>query len=92
MFEESGQEVLVAAQGGQRIGCLLIQMVYVSGGEVGLASVLDVAPRAFDRIQLRAIATNQRPRCGSPKTDVPVIKYGRTTFSRFQGIWTQESI
>jgi|GEM_PF-6870695 len=55
MFEESGQEVLVASQGGQRIGCLLIQMVYVSGGEVGLASVLDVAPRAFDRIQLWAI-------------------------------------
>ena len=32
-----------------------MQVVHVSGGEVGLASVLDVAPRAFHRIQLRAI-------------------------------------
>jgi len=42
-------------QRGQGIGCLSMPMIHISGGEVGLASVLDVAPRAFHRIQLRAI-------------------------------------
>ena len=55
MFEEGGQEILVAAQQGQGIGRVAMQMVHVSGGKVGLASVLDVAPRTFHRIQLRAI-------------------------------------
>ena len=55
MFEEGGQEILVATQQGQGIGRVSMQMVYVSGGKVGLASVLDVAPRTFHGIQLRAI-------------------------------------
>ncbi len=55
MFEEGGQEILVAAQQGQGVGRVAMQMVHVSGGKVGLASVLDVAPRTFHRIQLRAI-------------------------------------
>ncbi len=55
MFEEAGQEVLVAAERGQGIGGLLVEMIDVGGREVGLASVLDVAPHAFDRIQLGTV-------------------------------------
>jgi hypothetical protein len=55
VFEEGGQEVLVAAEGGQGIGRLLIQMLHIGGGEVGHASVLDVAPHAFHGIQLGTV-------------------------------------
>lgn len=52
MFEEAGQEILIAAERRQGMGGLLTEMVDVGGREVGLASVFDVAPHAFHRIQL----------------------------------------
>ena len=55
MFEEGGQEILVSAEREQGIGRLLAQMIDICGREVGLASVLDVAPHAFHGIQLGAV-------------------------------------
>jgi hypothetical protein len=55
VFEEAGQEILVAAERGQGTGGLLAEMIDIGGREVGLASVLDVAPHAFHGIQLGTV-------------------------------------
>ena len=51
MFEKAGQEVLIAAKRGQRSARLLMKMLNIGGSEIGHATVLDVAPNTFDRIQ-----------------------------------------
>jgi hypothetical protein len=55
VFEETGQEILVSAEREQGIGRLLAEMIDIGGREVGLASVLDIAPHAFHGIQLGAV-------------------------------------
>ena len=55
VFEEAGQEVLVAAERGQGIGRLLVEVIDIGGREVWLTSVLDVTPRTFHRVQLRTV-------------------------------------
>ncbi len=55
VFEETGQEILIAAERRQGMGGLLAEMVGVGGREVGLAPVFDVAPHAFHRIQLGTV-------------------------------------
>ena len=55
MFEKAGQEVLIAAERGQRSARLLMKMLNIDGSEIGHATVLDVAPNTFDRIQFGTV-------------------------------------
>ncbi len=59
MFEESGQEVVVLMQDGQGVGWLLAQVCQIASGEVGLRSILAVAPTILDGIQFRTVGRQE---------------------------------